>query len=85
MFHFANKRKVAALFDRIVSKKQKAKRVLKEIYGKLRGLLDNQSFFPQLRNELMNEYGDLNEFLAKGVEEISDDLCPIVVAGITYK
>ena len=63
-------------------KKQKAKNLFKRSYDEILVLLAKEEFFPQLRDELFKEYGDVRRYIKDGIKDLYDDSCPIVVTGI---
>lgn len=70
------------MIGKILENDLKRKTCLKELYDDIEKFMKDKSLDPKLKEELTTEFGDIVVEVGRFREELMQEQCPIVVAGI---
>lgn len=71
----------ADVITRAASFDVNAKSTLYDVYSEIEDMIKSKHFFPEVREEMTEEFGNLRKVIGERKADVCAELCPIVITG----
>lgn len=74
----------ADVLTRVATFDRKTKANLHLLYEEIEDILKSDNCFPEVKEEMSAEFGDINKVIYQKKSDVYDELCPIVITGLYF-
>ncbi|XP_063420473.1 uncharacterized protein LOC134705683 [Mytilus trossulus] len=74
----------ADVLSRVATFDKRTKGSLHEVYEEIEDILKSDNCFPEVKEEMSAEFGDINKVVHLQKDDVYEELCPIVITGLHF-